>query len=260
MIQQVLEVNCSGGICRIVLNRPDKRNALSRELIQNLHAQIQTAAQEDSTRLVVISANGPVFCAGMDLAEMQDRASKPDAQELWEADTQVYHDLLVDLLTIPKPTLAIVQGPALAGGVGLVAACDLVLAAESASFSLPEPKRGITAAVVAPLVCYRAGIQKTSFLLFSGQSLTAKESGLCHQIVSSIDLQNAEHDLCQSILTGAPAALAATKNHFLQTAGVELLNQLEAGMKVSAQARETQDAREGLAAFLEKRAPSWNPN
>jgi methylglutaconyl-CoA hydratase len=228
-----------------------------------LHERVGEAQQDESVRLVVLAAKGPVFCAGMDLAEMQDRATNPNAKELWREDTKVYRDLLVSLVTLPKTTLAVVQGPALAGGMGLAMACDLVLASEAAMFGLPEPKRGITAAVVAPLVCYRGGISTASYLLLSGRNLSALESlkrGLCHQVVKAEDLQSSEDDLCRSILTGAPAALAATKAHLLATAGRDLIAQLDAGMKVSALARETPDAREGLAAFLEKRDPAWFPS
>lgn len=262
MGESLVEVSLADSVMRIVLNRPQKRNALTRELIRQLQDQVEEARKNDSVRLIVLAANGPVFCAGMDLAEMQDRASDPNAEELWREDTQVYRDLLVSLVTLPKPMLAIVQGPALAGGMGLAMACDLVLASESAMFGLPEPKRGITAAVVAPLVCYRGGISTATYMLLSGNNLSAEESlqrGLCHQVVKAEDLHSAEADLCRSTLTGAPAALAATKLHLLNTAGSELIAQLDAGMKVSALARETQDAREGLAAFLEKRDPAWYP-
>ena len=257
-----IDKTSAGGVTRIVLNRPQKRNALTRELIRQLHEAVETAANEESVRLVVLAAHGPAFCAGMDLAQMQDRAGRPDAHELWNEDTRVYRDLLVSLVMMPKPTLAVVQGPALAGGMGLTMACDLVLASEAAVFGLPEPKRGITAAVVAPLVCYRAGISTASFLLLSGQNLSAEESlkrGLCHRVVPAEQLPAAEEELCRSILTGAPAALAATKTHLLNTAGKDLIAGLDAGMKVSALARETPDAREGLAAFLEKRQPKWYP-
>jgi methylglutaconyl-CoA hydratase len=262
MIESLVDVTLTNGVMRMVLNRPAKRNALTRELIRQLHQQVEQAANEDSVRLVVLAANGPVFCAGMDLAEMQDRTAQPDAHEFWKEDTQSYRDLLASLVMLPKPVLAVVQGPALAGGMGLAMACDLVLASTEALFGLPEPKRGITAAVVAPLVCYRSGMSTASYLLLSGKNLTAEESltrGLCHQVVKAENLPAAEEDLCRSILTGAPRALAATKAHLLNTAGRDLFAQLDAGMKVSAEARETQDAREGLAAFLEKRNPAWHP-
>lgn len=262
MSESLVEVSLADSVMRIVLNRPAKRNALTRELIRQLQQQADQARNDDRVRLIVLAANGPVFCAGMDLAEMQNRAGDPDAQELWQEDTKVYRDLLVSLVTLPQPTLAVVQGPALAGGMGLAMACDLVLASEAALFGLPEPKRGITAAVVAPLVCYRGGISTASYLLLSGKNLSAEESfrrGLCHQVVKAEELQNSEMEWCRSILTGAPAALAATKRHLMSTSGSELIAQLDAGMKVSAEARETEDAREGLAAFLEKRHPAWSP-
>jgi methylglutaconyl-CoA hydratase len=260
MGESLVDVSLKQSVMRIVLDRPAKRNALTRELIHQLHAAVAKALDDESVRLVVLAANGPVFCAGMDLAEMQDRATNPNAKELWREDTKVYRDLLVSLVMLPKPTLAVVQGPALAGGMGLAMACDFVLASEAATFGLPEPKRGITAAVVAPLVCYRGGVSTASYLLLSGKNLHADDSlkrGLCHQVVKADELAAAEAELCRLILTGSPAALAATKAHLLNTAGRDLITQLDAGMKVSAEARETQDAREGLSAFLEKRDPAW---
>ena len=193
MTESLLQTTAADGVLRIALDRPNKRNALSRELIRQLHVAVDGAAGDESVRLVVLVANGPAFCAGMDIAEMQDRAGQPNAQELWQEDTQVYRDLLVAIVTLTKPTLAVVQGPALAGGMGLAMACDLVLATDDAVFGLPEPKRGITAAVVAPLVSYRAGLSTASYLLLSGKNFNANESrerGLCHQVVSSQESQD----------------------------------------------------------------------
>ncbi len=131
MTESLLQTTTETGVMRIALDRPNKRNALSRELIRQLHRAVDGAAGDESVRLVVLAANGPAFCAGMDLAEMQDRAGQPNAQQLWKEDTQVYRDLLVAIVTLTKPTLAVVQGPALAGGMGLAMACDLVLARRS---------------------------------------------------------------------------------------------------------------------------------
>ena len=250
------------GIARLVLSRAAKRNALTREMLERLLAAVSGVAGDPSVRLLVLSAEGPVFCAGMDLQEMQDRAARPEASELWREDARAYRDAVAALVQLTIPTLAVVQGPVVAGGVGLVLACDLVLASEAATFSLPEPRRGITAAVVAPLVVYRAGPGLATYLLLSGRTLSAEQAsraGLIHELAGSAELDRRSQELCRSVLSGAPSALARTKQLLLATSGRTLLADLDAGMHVSAAARESEDAREGLAAFLEKRNPAWQP-
>ncbi len=262
MPDSILDFEIVHGIARITLNRPQKRNALTRELIVQLAQTVATIRADDSVRLLVLTGAGPVFCAGMDLGQMQVRAENPDATEQWQQDTRVYRDLLVSMFTLPIPTLAVVQGPALAGGLGLVLACDIVLAADEVFFSLPEPKRGITAAVVAPLLVYRIGSGPATSLLLCGESISAADGhriGLCHAVVPCDGLAEREQELAGSILSGAPSSLAKTKEHLIECAGAALIEQLDAGMRVSAEARETADAREGLAAFLEKRDPHWFP-
>jgi methylglutaconyl-CoA hydratase len=198
----------------------------------------------------------------MDLAEMQFRAAEPDARDLWQADTRAYRDLLVALLTAPVPTLAAVQGPAVAGGLGLVAGCDLVLAADAATFALPEPQRGITAAIVAPLLVHRVGPGAAGYLLLSGRRWTAGEAqraGLCHELCPGDQFTERRDELIESVLRGGPSALRLTKRHLLETAGRHLVAEIDAAMQLSAQAREGDEAREGLSAFLERRSPVWFP-
>jgi methylglutaconyl-CoA hydratase len=262
MNEPLVNLTIEGGVARLVLSRPRKRNALTRGTLEQLLADVDSIARDDSVRLLVLSAEGPVFCAGMDLQEMHDRAARPDASDLWREDAGVYRDVVAAIVRLPIPALAVVQGPVVAGGVGLVMACDLVLAADTATFSLPEPKRGITAAVVAPLVVYRVGAGPAAYLLLSGRTLPAGDAwrlGLYHELTSPDALANRAGELCRSILTGARSALGRTKELLLATAGRQLLADLDAGMRVSADARETDDAREGLAAFLEKRPPAWDP-
>lgn len=257
---EIVILTISDGKARIALNRSAKRNALSREMIAKLTEAVEQVAADKSVRLLTLYGVGRVFCAGMDLGEMQDRASQPNAKELWQQDTEVYHDLLVKLFQLSVPTLAMVHGPALAGGMGLLLACDLVLASEEAFFSLPEPKRGITAAVVSPLLVHRIGPGAATSLLLSGENISAADAhrlGLCHDVASAAKLSERERKLTLSILTGAPSALAMTKRHLIDMVWPTLSKQLQAGMEVSARARETEDAREGLAAFLEKREPGW---
>ncbi len=260
MTEQLTDFTVHDGVARLRLTRAAKRNALSRKLIAQLARAVDAVRGDDSVRVLVLEAEGPVFCAGMDLGEMQDRARQPDALEQWHQDTVVYRDLLVNLLTIPVPTLVALQGPVLAGGVGLVAACDIVIASSTATCALPEPRRGITAAVVAPLLIHRIGPGAAGYALLSGATLQAEtcfHQGLYNQLCEPGELPGIIDDRISEILTGAPAALAMTKRHLLDCLLPELLRQLDSGMEVSARARETTDAREGLAAFFEKRPPAW---
>ncbi len=262
MSQQLILATASNGVVRLTLNRPQKRNALTREMLAELLANLKGLAARPEMRCLVLAANGPAFCAGMDLAQMQETATRPDAPQVWRADTELYHDAVTALFQLPFPTLAVVQGPAVAGGLGLVLACDLVLAAENAAFALPEPKRGITAAIVTPLLVYRAGVAGASFLLLSGESLDAQGAqrmGFCQAVVEPARLHAAADEQVQSILSGAPGALAITKQQLRACAAADILVQLKRAVAVSAQARESAEAREGLAAFLEKRSPKWEP-
>lgn len=253
------------GVTRLVLDRAERRNALTRSMIELLtgHVKQLSAATGDSAiRLLKLAAAGPVFCAGMDLAEMQDRAADDHGPEAWRKDALVYRDLLQALWDAPFPVLAVVQGPVLAGGVGLVLACDLVIAASTTFFALPEPQRGITAAMVTPLLTYRVGAGHASHALLAGGRLEAASTvawGLCHEVVEPASLPATEDRWTQSILTGSPLALAATKENLRAFAGAQLPAQLTEAAHKSALARETEDAREGLQAFLEKRKPAWQP-
>ena len=123
MSDSLLRLDIRDAVARVELNRPQKRNALTRGLIGEIAEAIGSAAADESVRLLILTANGPAFCAGMDLGEMQQRASGPDAAAQWQQDAKIYRDLLVSLFSLSLPTLAVVQGPAFAGGLGLVLAC-----------------------------------------------------------------------------------------------------------------------------------------
>lgn len=262
MSQPLVELKIEGEIARLTLNRPHKRNALSRELLETLAECISDVSESDSVRLLTIKAAGSAFCAGMDLQEMESRANQTNASSQWQQDTRTYHDVLVKLLQLKIPTVAAVNGPAVAGGFGIALACDLVVASQSAFFSLPEPKRGITAAILIPLLIYRAGISAASHIALSGQNISAEDAhriGLCQRVVSTTELDEHITELENSVLTGAASSLAVTKERIWSYDGERLLSELADGMQASAAARETADAREGLTAFLEKKKPSWYP-
>lgn len=250
------------GVGRITLSRPEKRNALKREFIEQLQQAIAQLKSETGLRVIGIEAEGKVFCAGMDLGEMQERAKSPDGKQEWQKDSEAYCQLLKEIYSLPVPTMVVLQGPVLAGGVGLVLACDLIVASEDSFFMLPEPMRGITAAMVTPLLVHRVGAGTAGHLLLSGERMSARRAfqlGLCYDVVSSQDLAQRAETLMNSILTGSQAALAITKRHLAQCSNERLEDQIEMSVTISAEARETADAREGLAAFLEKRQPAWQP-
>lgn len=260
MTESELLVNTSHGVTRLTLDRPKKRNALSHALLQDLLQAVTAAASDPAVRVIVLDATGAVFSAGMDLTEMQQAAESSDAETLWQRDAQLFRDVLTGLFTAAKPTVAVVGGPVFAGGAGLVLACDLVLATEEADFALPEPQRGITASLVTPLLAYRAGAGAASFSLLSGERISADQAarfGIYHDIAPTDELKARCDRLIASILTGAPEALANTKRELIETAGANVITQLDTAIAASAVARQTAAAREGLAAFLEKRRPNW---
>ena len=250
------------GVATVTLSRPEKRNALNRVFIEQLLHVITRLKSDETLRVLKLAAQGTVFCAGMDLSQMQERAAAGDGNQQWLEDSRIYCQLLSELFDLPVPTIAVVQGPVLAGGVGLVLACDLIVASEDAFFMLPEPIRGITAAIVTPLLVYRAGTGVAGQMLLGGERISAhraEQVGIYYTTVSHERLPQRCDQLVSSILTGSKSAWAMTKEHLSDCSRFKVLEQLEASIQISATARETADAREGLAAFLEKRKPAWQP-
>ncbi len=244
----------------IVLNRPEKRNALSRELIAEIDQAIHDLHGEKRVRAVILSANGPAFCAGMDLAEMQAAGKETDAMDRWRDDALVYRDLLETMLRFPKPLIAAVQGPAMAGGMGLILACDIVLSASEATFGLPEPRRGLVAGMVSPLLAFRIGAGRAAYLLLTAKTIDTDEAhriGLVHEIIHFDKLWARGRQIAGECAACAPEALLLTKRMLNETIGENLTSLLAAGAAVSATARTTEAATEGLTAFLEKRDPKW---
>lgn len=259
-METYVKTDIQSGVGQITLDRPEKRNALTRDFIQQLNAAVKTTAADDSVRVLVFRAEGSVFCAGMDLGEMQMRAKSETGKQDWQKDSEVYAQLLLSVFELPIPTIAVLQGPVLAGGVGLVLACDFVVSADSAFVMLPEPARGITAAIVTPFLIYRIGSGPASQLLLSGERMSAAralEFGMAFDVTTPDGLPGRVEALISSILTGSKSALAITKRHLQFCCASEIAEQIRTSIDISAEARETGDAREGLAAFLEKRKPNW---
>jgi methylglutaconyl-CoA hydratase len=253
----------SRGVVTLTLQRVEKRNALTRQLLLDLLAAVERLESLAGLRVAVLRAEGAVFCAGMDLGEMQAHAQSPDGEREWQADSQLYCEVLTRWFRLRVPTVAQVQGPVLAGGVGLVLASDMVVSTRAAFLALPEPVRGITAAIVTPFLVYRVGAGIAGQWLLAGQRIGAEaaaRAGLGTACCDPEGLEAAVEALLQSILTGSPQALAMTKTHWHACSNAAaVVEQAEHSIRVSAEARSTADAREGLAAFLEKRPPRWSP-
>ena len=190
---------------RITMNRADKRNALSRELIDELTGAFTLARNDDRVRCIILAAAGPVFCAGMDLGELRESLqTPPDSSKVWEEALRLGR--LYDLIyTAPKPTLALVAGPAVAGGSGLVTVCDLALATPEARFGYPEVRRGLVAAMVMPHLLRHVGEPLARYLLLSGELIdaaTALQYGLINEIVSAEQMPARVDALIRSLVEG----------------------------------------------------------
>jgi len=229
-------------------------------LLVELQQAFSDFHQERQVRAVILTGSGSAFCSGLDLSEMKDAEIDPAAQDRWYEDTLLYRDLIETMLRFPKPIIAAVNGPAIAGGAGLVLAADLVVATPEASFGLPEPRRGIVAGMVAPLLAFRIGGSWAANLLLSARTITAEEAhrrGLFHELVKPDLVWARAHQMATECAALAPEAIQLTKRLLNETIGEQLLTQLSAGAAASAASRTTEAAREGLAAFREKRPPKW---
>jgi len=242
----------------ITINRADRRNALSRGLIDALSEAFTRALNEDSVRCVILTAAGSVFCAGMDLAELQESLTIAKEQ------TPVWNDALrlaklYDLIyTSPKPTIAAVQGAAVAGGAGLVTVCDLALAAPEAKFGYPEVRRGLVAAMVMPHLMRHVGERMARYLLLTGDLIDAAEaarSGLVNEVVPADALLDRAMALAKACAEGGPNALAKTKEYLREFSRQAM--SIEEAAQASAAPRLTDECQQGLRAFFAKQAAPW---
>ncbi len=196
----------------LTLNRSDKRNALSRALIAELTEAFHRAADDPAVRCVILTGDGPVFCAGMDLEELQGTLHV-DADVVW-SDAIKLAELYDLIFTLPKPTIAAVNGHAVAGGAGLVTVCDLAIAVPAAKLGYPEVRRGLVAAMVMPHLLRHVGERTARYLLLTGELMDAHEAlacGLLGRVVPAESLMENALKLAYSISEGGPSALATTK-------------------------------------------------
>lgn len=240
----------------LTLCRADKRNALSRALIADLDAAVRRAADDAAVRCVIITGDGPAFCAGMDLEELQSTLTA-DAETIW-ADAQRLAELFDRIYSLPKPTIAAVNGAAVAGGAGLVTVCDLAVAVPTAKFGYPEVRRGLVAAMVLPHLLRHVGERAARHMLLTGELIDGPEAaraGLINKVVEANSLMATAVSWAKSCAEGGPQALATTKE-LLKRFSTQALS-VEEGAKASAAPRLGNECRDGLAAFFDKRPAPW---
>lgn len=257
---QPIEVKVHESAGTIVLNHPEKRNALSRKMMEELGQALEDLHLEKRVRAVILTGAGSAFCAGMDLDEMRETAEMQNAEAQWGQDAEDYRDLMLTMLRFPKPIIAAVNGPAVAGGMGLLLAADIVIGCPDARVGLPEPRRGIVAGLVAPLLVFRIGGGQAARMLLTSELFEAEEAyriGLIHQMAPTDKIWAQSVEIVRQCEKGAPESLQLTKRLLNEMIGEHLTTHLATGAAASATARTTEAAVEGLAAFQEKREAKW---
>ena len=257
---EVLQVERRGPAAWLWLNRPEQRNALSDDLQDALARQLKALQADSAVRVLVLAGRGQAFCAGGDLSRMERAAKQKKSKS--RAGSAGFAELLYRMHTYPKPLIARVHGPAFAGGMGLAAACDLVVAAEEAEFCLPEVRIGLVPAMISPYVVRAIGEQQTRRYALTGERLGAREAhriGFVHECVPAAELDARVEKFVQQLAQAGPQALARSKALLAKVGKAPISVQLGAlTMKVFKQARDGDEAREGIRSFLEKRKPRWN--
>jgi enoyl-CoA hydratase/carnithine racemase len=249
-------VKSDGPITRITLNRPEKRNAMSFELMADLTGTLEAVRHDEDTRVVVIAASGPAFSAGHDLGEMASERDAAAYRRLFDGCTL----LMRSIRTIPQPVIAQVHGVATAAGCQLVAACDLAVAEEGARFGTPGVKIGLFCSTPMVPISRAVGRKRALEMLLTGQLIsaeTALEWGLVNRVVPPEMLQDAVDDLALSIASASALTVAIGKQAFYAQIDVDERQAYDLTVPVMTMNAMTDDALEGISAFLEKRAPIW---
>jgi methylglutaconyl-CoA hydratase len=257
MPYQTLTVESSGEIATIRLNRPEKRNAITAQMIDEL---LRAFAEADASRarVVILTGAGTAFCSGMDLDALKALTGQPPADQL--EDARRLARLCRRIWSFPAPTIAAVNGHAIAGGCGLATLCDFTIAVPEAKFGYPEVRIGFLPAVVSIFLARQIGEKPARNLLLTGKTVDAPEAyrlGLVTQIVPAERLLQSAQALASVLLACSPVSLQMTKKLLCDFAAPEIDRELELAIAGSIKIRSTQDFREGLASFLEKRHPRW---
>jgi methylglutaconyl-CoA hydratase len=258
MDYKTLRLAHDAGIATITLNRPEKRNAISYELIEELLAALDEVAHSSALVLILTGA-GKAFCSGMDLENLKALVGRSPEQNVKDSETMA--QLFRTLYDFPRPTLAAVNGAAIAGGCGLATLCDFTLAGPEAKFGYTEVRIGFVPAIVSTFLLRQVGEKHARDLLLTGRIIAAEEAhriGLINEIVPAETLIQRARELALQLLENSPASLACTKRLLSEHARVELDLQIQSAVRENAAIRATRDFREGISSFLEKRKPQWS--
>lgn len=243
----------------ITLNRPEKRNALNNELVKELISCFSTAENDPLVKVVVLRAVGDAFCAGADLAYLQQLQSNTYEENL--ADSNQLKNLFLKIYTLKKVVIAQVQGHALAGGCGLATVCDFTFSVPEAKFGYTEVKIGFIPAIVSVFLLRKVGEQKAKQLLLTGNIIKASEAlaiGLIGQVVEANKIELAVHEFANQLIhSNSTQSLQLTKQLITQVQNMSLENALDFVVEMNAKARATEDCKKGISAFLNKQEIKW---
>ncbi len=253
-----VKLELDGEIATITLNRPDKRNAISPAMIDDLLAALDEA-ERGPARVAILTGAGKAFCAGMDLEALRDLATQTQEQHF--ADAERMGKMFHRVYSFPKPLIAAVNGAAIAGGTGLATLADFTLAVPEAKFGYTEVRIGFLPAVVSVFLLRQVGEKITRELLLTGKIFEAEEAhhlGLVTQLVPQEKLMESARELAESLIASSPTSLLLTKRIILRWNAKEIERDLAIAIRESAEIRRTANFREGLTSFLEKRKPEWH--
>jgi methylglutaconyl-CoA hydratase len=258
MSYETIQLTTEGPVSIITLNRPDKRNAISFQLVEELMAVLDEI-ERSSAQVVILTGAGKAFCAGMDLEELKSLLGKTHDENV--KDSARMARIFRRLYEYPKPTIAAVNGAAIAGGTGLATMCDFTLAVPEAKFGYTEVRIGFVPAIVSSVLVWQVGHKIARDLLLTGRLFDAAEAyrfGLVNEVVAPEKLMDRARELAGQLLENSPSSVCATKkliNSFIASA---LDQQIASAIEDNARIRTTADFREGISSFLEKRKPRWS--
>ncbi|HTR64539.1 MAG TPA: enoyl-CoA hydratase-related protein [Terriglobales bacterium] len=254
---ETLLLTSEAGVAGITLNRPAKRNAISLQLIEELTAALDEV-EKSGDQVLILTGAGKAFCAGMDLDELKSLLGKTHDENV--KDSARMAGIFRRLYDFPKPTIAAVNGAAIAGGTGFATMCDFTLAVPDAKFGYTEVRIGFMPAIVSSILVWQVGHKIARDLLLSGRQFDAEEAnrlGLVNEVVDPERLMTRARELAGELLQNSPSSVRATKKLINSFIAVELDQQIAQGIEDNARARTTEDFREGISSFLERRKPRW---
>jgi methylglutaconyl-CoA hydratase len=259
MDYETLTIGIADKVATVTLNRPDLRNAFNEQAIAELALAFDELGRNELVRVIVLAANGPAFCAGADLNWMKKMAGYSIDENL--ADASRLADMLRTIYLCPKPTVARVQGDCYAGGMGLVAACDIVVAADTVNFCLSEVKLGLIPATISPYVIKAMGEQAARRYFITAERFDAAAAlrmGFAHEVVALDNLDTTVAGLVKSLVSNSPHAVVEAKKLVREVVGAPVTDALllDTAQRIAA-IRASNEGREGVASFLEKRKPNW---